>query len=138
MKKVLIIIAVIFSGCQQKDWFPDKKETVVYITDCPDKTDTVVVDVDFDVEKDKWFNDIMNNEKFVRTKDVDGILNKYVLEFPSVRRWAYEYVGTKVFNMYARNVELEDVLFQRDNRFLEHRVSAITEARIKSLLAKGK
>lgn len=134
MKSILIALSVIiFISCN------NPFEKVAYIKQTDAKQDTTVVEnIDFNLEKDIWVNNLLNNEKFVRKVSRNGILDYYSLSYRNMYFSGYLYVGDNTFNLYGKDSAGIMFLFQRNCLSESNRVSDITEKRIKSLLLTGK
>lgn len=132
MKSIFIALSVIiFISCNN----PFEKVGYIKMTDAKQDT-TVLQNIDFNLEKDIWVNNLLNNEKFVRKVRRNGVLDHYSISYRSMYFAGYLYVSDSTFNLYAKDSTGGMFLFQ--STVEDHRVSEQTQKRIISLLLTGK
>lgn len=118
---ILAICLLVFASCQTK------QPEIIYVDNTGMK-DTVY-DMDFNVEKDKWLNDVLNNEKPIRiVNPYDKYSGNYEVRYKSII-----FYGNKFIGPLAKYPDGRFFLYERRNQSEIHRVSQNTEDRIKKL-----
>lgn len=127
MKKGKLLIALtlfLVGSCKDQSSGP----LIIYVKD------SVILDatsiIDFNLEKDKWLNDVLNNEK--SKIYIGNYPGYYKITYPSVIFSGFVSDGKLLF-LSADLANGNMFLFERSNQCTPHRVSAFTEQRIHNL-----